>query len=85
MSGVSFSRFPRPSRTTPMNCRWISSISCLAYCLSFSSSGEKGSSMPLCSPAVMRRRSMPSLSISPVKPKPFISTPIEPTMLDLLT
>src|SRR3989441_9657482 len=33
MSGVSFSRFPRPSRTTPMNCRWISSISCLAYCL----------------------------------------------------
>jgi hypothetical protein len=28
---------------------------------------------------------MPSLSIRPVKPKPFISTPIEPTMLALPT
>ena len=41
--------------------------------------------MPLFSPAVIRRRSTPSFSISPVKPKPFISTPIEPTTLDLLT
>jgi hypothetical protein len=33
----------------------------------------------------MRRRSMPSFSMRPVKPKPFISTPIEPTMLALPT
>jgi hypothetical protein len=37
----------------------------------------------LLSPAASRRRSMPSFSIVPVKPKPSISTPIEPTMLAL--
>ena len=39
--------------------------------------------MPLFSPAVIRRRSTPSFSIRPVKPKPSISTPMEPTMLRL--
>ena len=33
--------------------------------------------MPLFSPAVSRRRSTPSFSIVPVKPKPSISTPID--------
>ncbi len=41
--------------------------------------------MPLFSPAVSRRRSTPSFSIVPVKPKPSISTPIEPTRLALST
>ncbi len=41
--------------------------------------------MPLFSPAVSSRRSMPSFSIVPVKPKPSISTPIEPTRLALST
>ena len=51
----------------------------------FGSSGLKGSSMALLLPAVMSRRSTPSLSIRPVKPKPFISTPMLPTMLALST
>ena len=85
MSGDSLSRLPRPSFTALMNCWWTSAMSTLACCTSFGSTGENGSSMPLFSPAVMRRRSTPSLSMSPVKPKPFISTPIEPTMLALAT
>jgi hypothetical protein len=60
-----------------MNCWWIWSIMALGKGASASrSAGEKGSSMPLFSPAVSRRRSTPSLSIRPVKPKPSISTPI---------
>jgi hypothetical protein len=39
----------------------------------------------LFSPAVSRRRSTPSFSIRPVKPKPSISTPMLPTMLALST
>jgi hypothetical protein len=39
----------------------------------------------LLSPAVSSRRSTPSFSMVPVKPKPSISTPIEPTMLALST
>ena len=42
--------------------------------------GVNGSPMPLFSPAVSRRRSMPSFSIAPVAPKLSISTPIEPTI-----
>jgi hypothetical protein len=41
--------------------------------------------MALFSPAVSSRRSTPSLSIKPVKPKPSISTPMLPTMLALST
>ena len=40
--------------------------------------------MPLFSPAVSSRRSTPSLSIRPVKPKPSISTPMEPTIAGLV-
>jgi len=47
--------------------------------------GLNGSRKPLFSPAVSRRRSTPSLSMVPVKPKPSMSTPIEPTMLALST
>ena len=34
-------------------------------------------------PAVIKRRSTPSFSIAPTKPKPSMSTPIEPTILAL--
>jgi hypothetical protein len=40
---------------------------------------------PLFSPAVISRRSTPNFSMSPVKPKPSISTPMLPTMLALST
>jgi hypothetical protein len=53
--------------------------------LVFGAWGENGSRNPLFSPAVSKRRSTPSLSIVPVNPKPSISTPIEPTILALLT
>ena len=36
---------------------------------------------PLFAPDVCMRRCTPSFSMSPVKPKPSISTPIDPTML----
>jgi hypothetical protein len=47
--------------------------------------GLNGSRKPLFSPAVSRRRSTPTLSITPVKPKPSMSTPMLPTMLALST
>ena len=46
--------------------------------------GNRSSKLRL-SPAVMSRRSTPSFSMRPVKPKPFMMTPIEPTMLALPT
>ena len=72
---------PRPSFTASMNCVWIwSSMSCACAFIA-GVSGENGSNAPLFAPDVCMRRWMPSLSIRPVKPKPSISTPIEPTML----
>jgi len=47
--------------------------------------GLKGSRKPLLVPAVIKRRSTPSLFISSVNPKPSISTPMLPTMLALST
>jgi hypothetical protein len=85
VSSSSFRRLPRPARTASMNCWWISSSSARVRAFSSGCSGEKGSSMPLCAPAVSRRRSTPSLAISSVKPKSSISTPIEPTIEARLT
>ncbi len=68
-----------------MNWRWIWSIIAWVRARCLSLNGEKGSSMPLLSPAVMRRRSTPNFSIVPVKPKLSISTPIEPTIEALST
>ena len=41
--------------------------------------------MPLLDPEVIMRRVTPNLSIKPVKPKPSMITPIEPTKLALST
>src|SRR5205085_3669392 len=60
-------------------------VFCLKKKICLSDCGLNGSRKPLFSPAVSKRRSTPSLSIRPVKPKPSISTPTEPTMLALLT
>ena len=83
MSGDSFSRLPRPWRTTLMNCWCIWASICCACSLCDSMIGENGSRNPLFSPADSSRRYTPSFSSVPVKPKPSISTPIEPMMLAL--
>ena len=64
-----------------MNCAWMSAIIVCAYSRCFSGSGENGSRNALFSPAVSTRRSTPSLSSEPAKPKPSMITPIEPTRL----
>ena len=85
MSGVSFSRLPRPSRTAAMNWSWISPIRPVMICLCDSSCGRNGSSIALLLPAVISRRSTPIFSINPTTPKLSMRTPIEPTMLPLAT